>query len=135
MPVSSSITASRQRYHSDAYDFVFLALQRAQELLQRVPVEPDLAADEEEFHVTGPELLAGIQDLALEHFGLMSRTVFASWGISCTEDFGRIVFELVDEGRMRKTDRDQLSDFADVFDFAEAFDETYRPQTDFSPLH
>ncbi len=132
MPISSSLTASRLRYHTDAYDFVFDALRHAQESLQNASVsrEREMDADGEESHLTGGELLVGIRELALEQFGLMARTVFASWGITCTEDFGRIVFELVEEGRMRKTDRDQLSDFYEVFDFEEALDHEYHPRTE-----
>ena len=44
------------------------------------------------------------------------------WGVRATDDFGRIVFELIERGEMRKTDRDQLSDFFAVYDFAEALD-------------
>jgi uncharacterized repeat protein (TIGR04138 family) len=131
MPLSSSLSAPRLRYHSDAYEFVFAALRYAQQSLSRVSADGPL--DSEDAHITGPELLMGIRDLALEQFGLMARTVFASWGVTCTEDFGRIVFELVDVGRMRKTDRDQLSDFFEVFGFEEALDIAYRPNIDVSP--
>ena len=131
MPISSSLSAPRLRYHSDAYEFVFEALRYSQESLSRVSADGVL--DGEDAHVSGPELLIGIRELALEQFGLMARTVFASWGVTCTGDFGRIVFELVDVGRMRKTDRDQLSDFFEVFDFEEALDIAYRPNTDVSP--
>jgi len=134
MPISSGLTASRLRYHTDAYDFVFDGLRHTQESIQRASDENEFDLSDEESHVTGGELLTGIRELALEQFGLMARTVFASWGITRTEDFGRIVFELVDEGRMRKTDRDQLSDFYEIFDFEEALDHAYQPRTEFAPL-
>lgn len=134
MPISSGLTAPRLRYHTDAYDFVFDALRHAQDSLQRFPAGLDADASDEESHISGGELLIGIRELALEQFGLMARRVFATWGITCTEDFGRIVFELVDEGRMRKTDRDQLSDFYEVFDFEEALDHDYQPCTEFTPI-
>lgn len=132
MPISSGLSAPRLRYHTDAYDFVFEALRHAQNAAKRSSNRRDDDFDEAESHVTGGELLDSVRELALEQFGLMARTVFASWGIKCTEDFGRIVFELVDEGRMRKTERDQLSDFYDVFDFEEALDQAYQPRTDFA---
>ena len=37
------------------------------------------------------------------------------------EDFGRIVFALVDAGMMHKTDEDRIDDFVNVFDFKDAF--------------
>ncbi|MGD9856855.1 MAG: Minf_1886 family protein [Planctomycetaceae bacterium] len=133
MTVSSSLTAPRLRYHTDAYDFVFDALRFTQKkTLRHPPPDRETDGDAEESHVTGQELVGGIREFALDQFGLLARTVFASWGITSTEDFGRIVFELVEEGRMRKTERDQLSDFYEVFDFEEALDQAYCPRTDFA---
>jgi uncharacterized repeat protein (TIGR04138 family) len=51
--------------------------------------------------------------------------VFAHWGARCTADFGRIVFELIERGEMRKTDRDTLEDFVEVFDFDQALVREY----------
>lgn len=122
MSVTSGSTLPRLRFHADAYRFVFEALQHTQEKLKRPkPREPD----DEDAHITGQELLAGIRDLALKRFGLLSRTVFEQWNVRSTADFGRIVFELVERGEMRKTDRDTLSDFTDVFDFEDALDRRY----------
>ncbi len=127
MPISTHLSAPRLRYHVDAYEFVFDALRHTQESLKRMPEEIDSDFDDESAHISGRELLAGIRAYAQDQFGLMARTVFSSWGITSTEDFGRMVFELVDEGRMRKTDRDEISDFYEVFDFSEAFDRDYKP--------
>lgn len=132
---TTSVLRTRTRYHVDAAEFVFDALRYAQELLDRMA---DLSSqpeefgdfDEEQIHITGQELLEGIRDLALNRFGLMARYVFASWGVTCTEDFGRIVFDLVEQGKMRKTNRDQLSDFCEIYDFAQALDQNYRCSTD-----
>ena len=86
-------------------------------------------ASDESAHVTGAELLEGIRQFALEQFGLMTRTVFRRWGIFSTDDFGRIVFELIDRGELRKTERDQLSDFFSVYEFEDVFDREYRVDT------
>ena len=51
----------------------------------------------------------------------MAKTVFEQWGITRTEDFGDIVFHLVKEGILSKTDSDRRSDFARGYDFEEAF--------------
>ena len=48
------------------------------------------------------------------------------WNVVRTDDFGRIVFTLVDNGFMSKTDDDSQLDFTNVFDFATAFDAGYR---------
>ncbi len=76
-------------------------------------------------HVTGQELLEGIKEFGLEQFGPMTRTVFEHWGITSTEDFGNIVFNLVDVGLLGKTEEDSVSDFKGVYDF-EVFDKNYR---------
>ena len=133
MSVASKSTALRLRYHPDAYRFVFEALQYTQEKLQKPKGrQRDIESDEpedEEAHITGQELLHGIRELALKRFGLLARTVFQTWGVRSTSDFGRIVFELVDRGEMRKTERDSLDDFIGVFEFEDALDREYRIET------
>ncbi|MBL8745392.1 MAG: hypothetical protein JNK58_03445 [Phycisphaerae bacterium] len=76
---------------------------------------------EDERHISGQELCLGLRDYALEEFGLLARTVLTHWRIHRTEDFGRIVFALVEAGLMRKTDQDSPDDFIGVFDFDEVF--------------
>ena len=53
----------------------------------------------------------------------LARTVLARWNIRRTYDFGRIVFAMVDNGLMQKTEEDSIEDFRDVFDFKHAFGE------------
>jgi len=72
-------------------------------------------------HVSGKEVLLGIRELALSRYGPMAKTVFEQWGIRQTEDFGEIVFQLVDEGLLGKTESDRKSDFASGYDFEETF--------------
>jgi uncharacterized repeat protein (TIGR04138 family) len=126
MSVAGRAPAQRLRFHPEAYRFVFEALHFTQQQLQR-PASQD--GDEDEAHITGPELLEGIRQLGLQRFGLLAKTVFRYWGVKSTADFGRIVFELIDRGEMRKTDRDQLSDFFNVYDFDDALDLKYRIDT------
>jgi uncharacterized repeat protein (TIGR04138 family) len=76
-------------------------------------------------HVTGAELAWACRDFAREQFGLLAPHVLAHWGISRTEDFGRIVFTLVEVGLLVTQPGDAESDFEAVYDFAEAFGEVY----------
>ncbi|GAB4145683.1 MAG: hypothetical protein Tsb009_17930 [Planctomycetaceae bacterium] len=122
MSITSKHSRQRSRYHRDAFQFVFAALQKAQKMLGRLPVDE---SEEEDAHISGPELLEGIRELALDQYGLLARTVFRSWGVHSTADFGKIVFELIERGEMRKTEDDQLSDFIDIYDFDEALDREY----------
>ena len=112
------------RYAYEAYEFMFAALAHTQQLLGRVP--PPETAPEEDHHVSGPELLHGIRDLALREFGLMARTVFRMWGINRTDDFGELVFNLVEAGLMSKTEEDSRKDFHAVYDLDRALTEGYR---------
>ena len=107
-----------KRYHINAYRFMYEALEHTQKLLGRRP-----ASDTpEDRHVTGQELLEGIRDCAQHTFGPLAPCVFRSWGVLRTEDFGEIVFSLVEAGLMGKTDRDSRADFANGYDFDAAFD-------------
>ena len=51
----------------------------------------------------------------------MTKMVFNEWGINATEDFGEIVFNLVENNLLAKTENDSREDFANGFDFNEAF--------------
>ena len=114
------------RYAYEAYEFLFAALAHTQQMLGRVPPADTPGEQQKDYHVSGPELLAGVRDLALREFGLMARTVFRMWGINSTADFGELVFNLVDAKLMSKTAHDRRADFHDVYDLDEALVEGYR---------
>ena len=97
------------RYNFEAYTFLMSALNYTVNKLDKPR------------HVTGQELLEGIREYGLEQFGPMTRTVFEHWGIKATEDFGRIVFNLVDVGLLGKTEQDSINDFKNIYDFKEVF--------------
>jgi uncharacterized repeat protein (TIGR04138 family) len=73
-------------------------------------------------HVTGQQLCLGLRDYAVDQYGLLAKTVLARWSIRTTEDFGKIVFAMIDAGLMRKSDEDSLADFQNIYEFDEAFD-------------
>lgn len=72
-------------------------------------------------HVSGRELLEGIRNLALDQFGPLAVAVFERWGVRSCEDFGAIVFNLVNAGLMGKTETDTIDDFRNGYDFRSAF--------------
>ena len=104
------LVAAEKRYAVEAYRFLFEALDRAQQLVGA------------RRHVSGRELMEGLRALALERFGPLALMVFRAWGTTKSDDFGRMVFALVEHGLMGKTDDDRMEDFVDVFDLEEAFD-------------
>lgn len=80
-------------------------------------------ADHPPCDVTGRELCEGLRDLATQRYGLLARTVLRKWGILRTEDFGAIVYTLIDRGDLRASEHDSIDDFRAVYAFEEAFPE------------
>lgn len=126
----ATVVEENGRYAYEAYEFVFQALSYTQKLLDREPPPGADAPVTAQHHVSGTELLRGIRGLAQREFGLMARTVFHMWGINRTDDFGEIVFHLVQAGLMSKTDDDCRADFHDVYDLDQALVQDYRIQLD-----
>lgn len=120
-PKLAEVVKRDPRYAYEAYEFVFQALHFTQKLLGR---ESPGARDQvgPKHHVSGPELLRGIRELALLEFGMLAKTVFHQWGIRTTDDFGNIVFNLIEAELMSKTDNDSLNDFHNVYDLNEALE-------------
>jgi uncharacterized repeat protein (TIGR04138 family) len=118
------------RYPFEAYEFLYAALNYTQRMLGRVPREGEAGEPGPECHVSGPELLEGVRRLALREFGLMARTVFRLWGINRTDDFGELVFNLVGENLMSKTESDCREDFHDLYDLDEALVQGFRIELD-----
>jgi uncharacterized repeat protein (TIGR04138 family) len=108
------IIAGQGLYKFEAYSFVMAALHYT------------VSKCEKPRHVTGQELLDGIRKYALDQFGPMTRTVLNYWGIRETEDFGKIVFALVDAGILRKQPEDRIEDFRNIYKFEEVFDQAYK---------
>jgi uncharacterized repeat protein (TIGR04138 family) len=124
-PIAKLLKEDR-RYKLDAYAFVFEALNYAHNELSmgtEQPGEPEEEDPEEggsreaERHLTGQQLCEAIRRYALEQYGYMAQDVLKSWGVTCTGDFGEIVFNLIRIGQMRKTKHDTREDFDNVFDF------------------
>ncbi len=107
------IVQKDRRFQEDAYVFVLSSIDYAL---------TKLAAPR---HITGKELLTAIKEYGVQQYGPMTLTVLEFWGIQTTEDFGLIVFNLVDNGVLRKTETDSLDDFKDVYDLKETFKGNY----------
>ena len=115
------ILANDVRFHRDAYSFLREALDFTQKLIGKENLGKVR-------HVTGQELLDGIRRFALQQFGPMSVTVFEEWGIHNCQDFGEIVFNMVENGLLAKTEKDTRADFQNGYDFTEAFRKPFWPQ-------
>lgn len=123
MPVELMEVAIKSRFPAEAFVFVQKGLDfTVKHLHGDLPdgEQPDPHAHPER-HVTGHQLCEGLRDFAIDQYGLLARPVLKRWGIRRSEDFGEIVFAMVEAGLMFKTDSDTLDDFRGVFDFADAF--------------
>jgi uncharacterized repeat protein (TIGR04138 family) len=104
------------RYAYEAYEFVFMAIDHTLKLLGRDLPDESTDAHDPRYHVSGRQLVEGMCDFARQEFGLMACVVFRMWGIRCTDDFGEIVFNLIDAELMSRTPDDSRADFHDLFD-------------------
>lgn len=108
------------RYQREAYVFVREALDFTQKTVGREHAGKIR-------HVTGQELLEGIRQYALAQFGPMTATVLEAWGITCCEDFGNLVFNMVETRLLAKTERDSREDFRGGYSFDDAFRKPFLP--------
>ena len=111
------------RFDRKAYDFVRLGLDHTVKELRK----KDTARAERSRHVSGPELLEGLRSYALDQYGPLAKTVLDAWGVKRCRDFGDIVFNLIEYNVFSKTENDRREDFADIFDFEEAFVKPFKP--------
>jgi uncharacterized repeat protein (TIGR04138 family) len=114
------IAARDPRYRKDAYMFVREALDHTQRMIGK-PKKDEIR------HVSGRELLAGMREYALQQYGPMTTTVLEEWGVRRCEDFGELVFSMVESGLLAKTDKDTRDDFKNGYSFDQAFLQPFLP--------
>jgi uncharacterized repeat protein (TIGR04138 family) len=110
------------RYDEQAYHFIREALDFTIKMLDKPAEGPGR-------HVSGYELLEGIRKFALEEYGPLAHTILRRWGIRRCEDFGELVFNLVEKGVLGKTDEDRREDFHGGYDFRDAFVLPFLPES------
>ena len=115
------VLKSNSNYSADAYYFL------QEVLLQAVEKQRKLSGGENK-HVSGFELLESFRERMLKQFGPMSMTLLGEWGVSCTEDVGKIVFNLIEVGAFGKSKQDEEKDFVEVYDFEEVFVMPFLPK-------
>jgi len=97
------LTIKDPRYPREAYLFVREALDHTQRIL---------AKDKQGAirHISGQELLSGIREYASTQFGPMAMTVLQEWGIHSCQDFGELVFNMVETGGCPVLSMDDITD-------------------------
>ena len=121
--IVDQIRKEDSRYDKRAYAFVRSGLDYAVCEMQK----RDRARASQSRHITGQELLDGLRGSSLEQFGPLTKTVLESWGVRRCEDFGEIVFNLIEYGILSKTEQDKKEDFASTYTFDAAFEEPFLP--------
>ncbi len=124
------VVAECGRYPLEAFEFVRHGLNSVVDDIHG----PHTGQPDEERHITGRQLSTGLRDYAITKYGFMAKTVLNHWRIHRTADFGKIVFAMVESRLMQKTDRDDIHDFEEVFDFDAAFEPPARPQISRRPI-
>jgi len=107
--ILSQIRESGGRFHEQSYLFMLAAIEYLQ---HQLPARR---------HVSGAELAWACRDFALNQFGLLAPHVLEYWGLRKTADFGEVVFTLVNVGLLSTQPEDQIDDFEEIYEFAEAF--------------
>ncbi len=119
-----SIRSRAAQFPEEAFEFVREGLRHTvetmhggsgsvEELVQAMP--------DERRHVSGQQLCLGLRDLAIARYGMLAKTVLNRWGVYKTDDFGTLVYAMIDRGELRASENDTINDFRGVYDFAEAF--------------
>ena len=111
--IMDRIRLREPRFDERAYLFVLAALEFCQQRL------------DERRHITGRELALACRDLALERYGVMAGLVLEHWGIRRSSDIGDVVFTLVELELLMSQANDTREEFAEVFDFDQAFARDY----------
>lgn len=111
------------RYPLGAFEFVREGLNYA---VERIHGEA-ARSDDRQCHITGQQLCEGLRQFAIMRYGILAKAVLNHWNIRRTEDFGKIVFAMVEGRLMQKTEDDNIADFDNVFDFRTAFEPPQHP--------
>ena len=120
-PTESPVTAWADAYPTEAFDFVQNGVEYTVTRAHGENVHHVADEMSPNRHVDGRQLSEGLRDLAIRRFGLLACEVLRSWNIHRTDDFGRIVYAMIEGQELHKSDDDRLEDFFSVFDFEEAF--------------
>ena len=124
--VIRACVAKDSRYRPQAYHAVRLGLDQAQRAVHGEPRKGARASGKSR-HVSGPQMLEGFRQHCLDAYGPMAYPLLANWGVRRTADVGNIVFNLIEGGFFGKSDDDRPEDFANVYDFKEAFARPFQP--------
>lgn len=109
------------RFDSEAYAFISDAV-----LYTTNKIESDSSHPSKQ-HITGRQLLEGIKEFAMQQFGPIAPEVLRHWGLNDSMAIGHVVFNMVDNQLLGKTQNDTIDDFKNGFDFDMEFAKPFLP--------
>ncbi|MCP4179467.1 MAG: hypothetical protein GY756_17040 [bacterium] len=118
----NKITSKDDRYPTEAYEFINDAV------IYTVKVHEEHKAETESKHISGKELLTGVEDFALKTFGPFALNVFKEWGINDGVAIGNIVFNMVEYQLLTTSDEDSIDDFRENVEFEAKFTKPFLPK-------
>ena len=83
------------------------------------------------------ELSQAMAGILRDEFGPFASHLLQKWGVHSTNDFGRIVYELVDAGLLALNEGDTIEDFNDLFPLMDSLNEPFTaepPYPDIQPI-
>jgi len=103
------------RYPKDAYNFVCRAVNI---IAREIALKNNAKKDK---HISGLQLLLGMKKILLAKYGCMAIDILNFWNITCTDDFGNIVYNLAEIEMLGTSNEDSQADFHNCFSFYDAF--------------
>ncbi len=103
----SDLVAKDKRYPARAYAVLMTAI--------------NSLTEEKNASYSATDILDAFHDIVLDQYGPLSYALLTEWGITCTEDVGEMVFNLVESKRIRSDEHDSAEGFANGYDFKEEF--------------
>ena len=91
-----------------AYPFIFLGLEFCNQAYPDQELDAKLICE-------------GLQLYAFNEFGRLTYHVLFEWGLRSTEDFGKIIFSLIDKGFLEADENDCPENFVNIYNFKEKF--------------
>ena len=108
------------RYSLRAFQFVHEGLEYSVKKFYGTNMPVD-----EPHHITGRQLCEGLANLAADKWGRMAKLTLNQLGIKSTNDFGNIVYLMVDNKWMHARPEDSIEEFHNVYDFETIFEKNY----------
>lgn len=108
------------RYSLRAFQFVHEGLEYAVKKFYGIGQPSD-----EPHHITGKQLCEGLAEFASDKWGRMAKVALNQLGIKSTNDFGNIVYLMVEHKWMHARPEDSIEEFQEVYEFEEIFEKKY----------